>query len=64
MKVAIAFTVLVCLSATTAMACSYNKSAQNTQAGNSQQASNSQKTSNSQQTSAPGSQGATQTRTN
>jgi hypothetical protein len=58
MKLAIAFTVLVCLSATTAMACGYDKSAQNTSAGTSQQASN------GQQTSPSGSQDTTKTRTN
>jgi hypothetical protein len=59
MKLAIAFTVLMCLSATTAMACSYNKSAQNTPPVSSQQASN-----GGQQTPASGSQGTTQPRTN
>ena len=53
MKLAIALTVLVCMSATAAMACPYDKSAQNTSAGNSQQASSS-----------AGSQGTTTTRTN
>jgi len=64
MKLAIAFTVLVCLSATTAMACSYNKSAQSTPAGSSQQASNGQPTSTSGSQGTTGSQSTTPTRTN